>query len=153
MVIHELTPAECDEIVVRTNLGRLGCARAGQPYIVPIFFAFDRLARCLYSFSTLGQKIEWMRSNPKVCVQVDEIADQFHWTSILITGLYQEISDSPRESDALRRAHDLFQQRSAWWLPAAGKLATGEKRDNPVVYRIRIATMSGRRAARPSGQN
>jgi hypothetical protein len=24
----------------------------------------------------LGKKIEWMRANPKVCIQIDEIADQ-----------------------------------------------------------------------------
>ena len=30
----------------------------------------------LIDFSTFGKKIEWIRANPKVCIQVDEIADQ-----------------------------------------------------------------------------
>jgi nitroimidazol reductase NimA-like FMN-containing flavoprotein (pyridoxamine 5'-phosphate oxidase superfamily) len=151
MVIHELTSAECEEIVLRTNLGRLGCARGGQPYIVPIFVSYDRVAQCLYSFSTVGLKIEWMRGNPKVCVAIDEIVDQFNWTTILITGRYEEISDAQHHTAALQRAQELFEQRAAWWLPAIGKLSTGEPRETPVVYRIRIKEMSGRQAARSSG--
>ena len=116
----------------------------------PSFFSFDRVARCLYSFSTLGQKIEWMRDNPKVCVEIDEIGDQFHWTTVLMTGRYEEISNSERHSDALDRAQELFQERAAWWLPAAGKLAAGDDRETPVVFRIHIDTLSGRRAARPA---
>jgi len=30
----------------------------------------------LIVFSTFGKKIEWMRANPKVRIQIDEIADQ-----------------------------------------------------------------------------
>ena len=33
-----------------------------QPYIVPIYFSYD--GKHLYGVTTLGQKIEWMRSNP-----------------------------------------------------------------------------------------
>ena len=29
----------------------------------------------LYSFSTVGQKIEWMRANPNVCVETDEVTN------------------------------------------------------------------------------
>ena len=50
-----------------------GWAHDGQPYIVPMTFAYD--ADCLYSFSTFGQAICWMRANPKVCVEVDELRE------------------------------------------------------------------------------
>jgi uncharacterized protein len=148
MLIHELTAAQCQEVLGRTTLGRLGCARDDQPYIVPILLHFDLAEKSLYSFSTIGQKIEWMRANPKVCVEVDEISDQFHWTTIIVFGRYEEIGNSKDESNARRRAHDLFQQRPEWWLPGGGKLTSGEEHGTPVLYRIRIDTMSGRRAAR-----
>jgi hypothetical protein len=38
-----------------------------------------------------------------------------------------------------------------WWLPGAGKLAGGQEHHVPVMYRIRIDRVSGRRAARPVG--
>lgn len=149
MVIHELSASECKEVLAGSNLARLACARRDQPYIVPVFFYFDREQHCLYSFSTLGQKIDWMRSNPKVCVEIEKIVDQFHWETVIVFGRYDELRDSEHESDARRRAHELFQQRPEWWFPAAGKLSGGEKRPTPIVYRIHIDRMSGRRAARP----
>jgi pyridoxamine 5'-phosphate oxidase-like protein len=61
MVILELTNNECIKVLTRLGFGRLGCSQDNQPYIVPIYFAYHE--RYLYSFATLGQKIEWMRAN------------------------------------------------------------------------------------------
>ena len=57
MLIHELTSKESAEFLQRTNLGRLACSKDGQPYVVPIHFSFDLDRGCLYSFSTVGQKV------------------------------------------------------------------------------------------------
>ncbi|HYN06107.1 MAG TPA: pyridoxamine 5'-phosphate oxidase family protein [Vicinamibacterales bacterium] len=148
-MIHELTAAECRGALGRAHHGKLGCARADQPYIVPFSFYFDPREDCLYSFSALGQKIDWMRGNPKVCVEVDDIVDQFNWTTVIALGRYEEVSDSRTDTDARRRAYELFQQRSAWWLPGVAKLASGEEHPTPVIYRIRLERVTGRRAAPP----
>ena len=148
MRVHELTVAQCKELLGRASLGRLACARDDQPYIVPIFFSFDLDETCLYGFSTAGRKIEWMRRNPKVCVEVEEIVDKAHWTTVLATGRYEEIRDQKNDSVAFERVRELFQQRPEWWLPATAKLASGEEHDRPVFYRIRIDELTGRQAAR-----
>jgi nitroimidazol reductase NimA-like FMN-containing flavoprotein (pyridoxamine 5'-phosphate oxidase superfamily) len=147
MQIHELTPHECAEILERTTVGRLACALRGQPYVVPIHFSFDPDRGCVYGFSTVGQKVLWMRENPKVCLEVEEIQDRDHWQTVIAFGRYEEIQDSPEEAEARVRAHDLFQQRQEWWLPAAAKLGSRE-RHAVVVYRIQIEQVTGRRAAR-----
>ena len=148
MRVNELTVAQCKEVLGRTSLGRLACARDDQPYIVPIFFSVDLGENCLYGFSTVGRKIEWMRDNPKVCVEVEGIVDRSHWTTVLVTGRYVEIRDQKQESVAFERVRELFQQRPEWWLPATARLATGVEHDRPVFYRIRIDGLTGRRAAR-----
>jgi uncharacterized protein len=147
MLIHELKRDECREILARSNLGRLACARFGQPYVVPIHFSFDSERHCIYAFSTIGQKIQWMRENPKVCLEVEEIADKDHWTTVLAIGRYEEIHQSPAEGEARRRTEQLFLQRREWWLPGAGKME-GRERPEMVVYRIIIDQLTGRRAAR-----
>jgi len=144
MRIHELTPDECTAALNRLHLGRLACSHADQPYVVPIHFSFDAERKCVYSFATIGQKVRWMRENPKVCLEVDEIVDRDHWTSIVIVGRYEEIHNAPHEAEARRRAEQLFQQRAEWWLPAAAKVASTERPD-VVVYRIQIERMTGRR--------
>jgi nitroimidazol reductase NimA-like FMN-containing flavoprotein (pyridoxamine 5'-phosphate oxidase superfamily) len=153
MIVHELTQDECRAFLGGVGQGRLGCSRADQPYVVPFFFYLDAKGDCLYSFSALGRKIDWMRGNPKVCVEVDEIADQLNWTSVVVFGRYQELHpDSKQDEDERRRAYQLFQQRFAWWLPGLGKLASGDEHYTPIVFRIVIDKITGRRAAQsPAG--
>jgi nitroimidazol reductase NimA-like FMN-containing flavoprotein (pyridoxamine 5'-phosphate oxidase superfamily) len=151
MVVHVLTFEECKAVLARSPVGRLACARDGQPYIVPIFLWFDDESNCLYGFSTVGRKVEWMRRNPKVCVEVDEIADPLHWTTVLVTGRYDEIGDEHEADELRKRAQALVEQRRSWWLPATANLSTGEERERAVLYRIHIVALSGRRTTRPTG--
>jgi nitroimidazol reductase NimA-like FMN-containing flavoprotein (pyridoxamine 5'-phosphate oxidase superfamily) len=130
MVIHELSHEECLAFLGRANQGRLGCSRAAQPYVVPFFFYLDE-------------------TGAKVCVEADEIVDQHNWTSVLVFGRYQELQpDSDEDADERRRAHQLFQQRSEWWLPGLGKLTSGDEHHTPIVFRIFIDKLTGRRAGR-----
>jgi nitroimidazol reductase NimA-like FMN-containing flavoprotein (pyridoxamine 5'-phosphate oxidase superfamily) len=145
VIVHELSPAECRDVLKRSHLGRLACARGGQPYVVPISFDFD--GEHVYSFSILGQKIVWMRDNPLVCLEVDEIADRFNWTSVVAFGRYQELRTSAEHAEARDRARELFELREEWWQPAAAKTQPPEKHV-PIVYRIAIDRISGRRASR-----
>ena len=147
MQIHELTPAECRDLLARTSSMRLACARSNQPYIVPVCLAFDEKTNCLFGASAAGKKITWMRRNPRVCVEVEEVDDRFHWTTLVVTGLYEEIPPDAAKRELRQRALDLFKARSEWWLPALGKV-DGRESHSLVVYRILIDAVSGRRAAR-----
>jgi uncharacterized protein len=147
MLIHELSPKECAALLQRVHVGRLACASHDQPYIVPVQFSFDPDRGCLYSFATLGQKIRWMRTNPLVCVEIDEIVDKDHWQTVVLFGKYEEIRTQHDRADAERRAQAAFEQRQEWWLPGAARLQSGDP-EPPVLYRIRIERMTGRRAAR-----
>jgi nitroimidazol reductase NimA-like FMN-containing flavoprotein (pyridoxamine 5'-phosphate oxidase superfamily) len=147
MLIHELDTTECAAVLQRTTLGRLGCAHDDQPYVVPIYFSYDTDLHCLYGFSSIGQKVNWMRQNPKVCLEVDEIEDKNHWKSVLVVGRYEEIHEDPHEADARRRAERLFQERQKWWLPAAATVSS-KPREHAVMFRITIDRLTGRRADR-----
>jgi nitroimidazol reductase NimA-like FMN-containing flavoprotein (pyridoxamine 5'-phosphate oxidase superfamily) len=144
MRVNELSAAECWEVLSRTHVGRLACARADQPYVVPISFSYDVLANCIFSFSAVGKKVDWMRENPKVCVEVEEVADRYNWTTIVVFGRYDEIGDTPDERGVRARALKLFEERSRWWFPAVAKIGS-EERPAVVVYRIHVETVSGRR--------
>ena len=101
----------------------------------------------MYAFSTVGQKIDWMRQNPKVCVEVEDVADKNHWTTVLALGRYEEMDDSPADRTARDAAQELFSNRPEWWLPAAAKVGSREHHAT-VIYRIQIDRMTGRRASR-----
>ena len=147
MLIHELTHEQCVEVITRMSIGRLACSRADQPYVVPIHYSYDQERHCLYGFSSLGQKVLWMRDNPKVCVEVEDLASRERWTTVLMFGRYEEVGDTLEEAPTRQRIWDLFQQRSEWWLPAAARVVQRD-RHAMVVFRISIDRATGRRAQR-----
>jgi nitroimidazol reductase NimA-like FMN-containing flavoprotein (pyridoxamine 5'-phosphate oxidase superfamily) len=113
---------------------------------VPVYFAYEDNA--LYSFGTLGQKIEWMRANPLVCIEVDEIVDQQQWESVIVFGRYEELPDTSEWQGARAVAYQLLQKSPMWWEPAyVQSIHGGTPRPLvPIVYRIHIARITGRRA-------
>jgi len=151
MLIREMTEDECREVLTRSSFGRLGCAHENQPYVVPIHFAYD--GQDVYGFSTPGQKIEWMRSNPLVCLEMDERTSHDRWTSVIISGRYQELLDTPEFVSDRARAHQALQEHSKWWEYATIPGAEWRRKSGPftpIFYRIRIEKLTGHRAVPPS---
>jgi hypothetical protein len=99
----------------------------------------------VYAFSTLGQKINWMRANPLVCLEIDEHISHNRWMSVVASGRYEELPDTPEFQSERAHAWGILQQRAMWWEPAS--VAT-ERREQftPIFYRIHITQMTGRRA-------
>jgi nitroimidazol reductase NimA-like FMN-containing flavoprotein (pyridoxamine 5'-phosphate oxidase superfamily) len=71
MTLRDMSQAECMSTLEESRFGHLACSKDGQPYVVPIYFAYEK--GVAYSFSMPGRKIDWMRENDKVCLQVDRM--------------------------------------------------------------------------------
>lgn len=142
MIINQLTRKEIEALLPDSQLGRLACARDGQPYVVPVHFAFSEMH--LYVFSHMGQKIEWMRENPRVCVQVDHISNDRTWWSIVISGKFEELPENPMSRFDRGHAWDLLKAHANWWEPAALKPSASVDSQEYVYYRIQIDEMTGR---------
>src|SRR5271166_892763 len=145
MEMNEMTVEECSAFLERASLGRLGCSSENQPYVVPVYFAYD--SGYVYVFSTFGQKVKWMRANPKVCVQTDEIQNQSEWISVIAYGQYEALPE-PQYTAERKHASSLLAKRYHWWLNALGQrqMKAGDKSIEPLFFRVRIHSMSGLRA-------
>jgi uncharacterized protein len=146
MFIHEMTDLECRQALQHATVGRLACARDNQPYVVPMYFVFD--GQQIYAFTTVGQKIECMRANPRVCLEIDERTEHNQWKSVVVFGRYEELPDLPRYEAARIKAHELLEKHPMWWEPAYLGAAhrSVPHSDEPIFYRIKIDRMTGRRA-------
>jgi uncharacterized protein len=148
MIIEDLTAKECRQLLAQSNFGRLACARDNQPYIVPIYFAYepDRL----YAFSTRGRKIDWMRANPRVCVQIDDVQNHYEWTSVIVNGRYEEFPDTLEYSQIRSEVQYQLEKRALWWQTA---YVAQRRRENaadsntPIFYCIHNEEVTGLRAA------
>jgi nitroimidazol reductase NimA-like FMN-containing flavoprotein (pyridoxamine 5'-phosphate oxidase superfamily) len=149
MLIQELTRQESLDLLARTRLGRLGCSKGPQPYVVPVYFTYGNHA--LYSFATLGQKIVWMRANPLVCVEADEVVSQQQWRSVIVFGRYEELSDTPEWQAARAVAQRLLQKSAMWWEPALLSSSTGSPPARAGLLPHSHCSISGHRAIPRSG--
>ena len=99
--------------------GPTGLFLENQPYVVPICFVYE--PEHLYVFSTLGQKIKWMRQNPKVCLQKQTSGSRYNWTSVVLNGTFVEL----RESAEKEHARERLAKFSDWW-----QTSLAERREN-----------------------
>src|ERR1035437_6919110 len=139
---QQLTSQASLEVLARTHLGRLACVRGMQPYIVLIYFAYHDHA--LYSFSLSGQKIDWMRANPLVCLEADQMRRE-QWATVVVFGRYEELFDTPQFRIERALAFNLLQERPMWWeLGGAKNLPAGTPAPVPIYYRIKLEQITGR---------
>ena len=115
MQIRELRTEECRRSWRRRIWGALpACATTGRTSFRPTSTLYED---ALYSFATVGKKIQWMRTNPRVCVEFDEIVDRFNWTTVVVKGRYEELTKSAAHQAARKRAYALFENRPDGGIP------------------------------------
>ena len=147
MIIRDMTHEQCTGALAKHNFGRIACVENGQPYITPFSFAFEDDA--IYSFATVGTRIAWMRANPLVCVEVEDIVSPQNWHTLIVFGRYVELPETPEFAIERAAAHRLLSARKLWWEPGYARTVSHEieRPLDPVFFRIAIDRMSGHYAA------
>jgi nitroimidazol reductase NimA-like FMN-containing flavoprotein (pyridoxamine 5'-phosphate oxidase superfamily) len=156
MVIREMSREECLRVLAGRRLARLACAHENQPYVVPVYLAYYEPSGgevWLYGSTTPGMKVEWMRTNPLVCVEVDEVMAYDQWTSVIALGRYEELPETPGCDDERLRAWQVLKSQPVWWEPGSSAWTARAHRDPaqpfiPVYYRVRIDHITGHEATR-----
>jgi nitroimidazol reductase NimA-like FMN-containing flavoprotein (pyridoxamine 5'-phosphate oxidase superfamily) len=116
-----------------------------EKVIVPVYFAYNN--NYLYSFSTVGQKIEWMRVNPLVCVEVDEVVSPQQWTNVIVVGRYEELPDTPEWRNEQELAYKMLHRTRCGGGPvtrvqSSTARSAGRCRS---FYRIKVVQITGQR--------
>jgi uncharacterized protein len=174
MRIREMSREECVGVLTGVRLMRVACASANQPYVLPMYLAYHQPLDgepCLYGFTTIGQKVDWMRANPLVCVEFDDVASDMKWVTVIVFGRYEELPavpaqnvgrfpehpcaerssilpEAPKPTNETLLAHDLLESRAMWWEPASTMRAALAQANlarglSPVFYKVWIDQMTG----------
>ncbi|MBS1750775.1 MAG: pyridoxamine 5'-phosphate oxidase family protein [Bacteroidetes bacterium] len=98
-MLSKLTDAEIEELLGGQVIGRLGCHAEGKTYVIPISYAYD--GKYIYCHTEEGMKIDFMRKNPDICLQVDNIDNMAHWQSVILWGKFEELIDESTRIHAL----------------------------------------------------
>ena len=145
-MLGEMKPQEIEKLVRQQVIARLGCYAEGQVYVVPVSYAYD--GDYFYFISRDGKKVEMMRKNPNVCLQIDNMQNMSSWQSVVLWGEFEELTDPKERNHALRElmtritpiiSSEIFRITPDWPFPE------DEPENIPgIVYRIRITEVSGR---------
>ena len=135
-MIKPLSDEEARALLRQGRIGRLGCIADDGPYVVPVSYIFE--GDSIYIHSLTGRKIKAMRANPRACLQVDDIKDEYHWRSAIAFGRYEEISDSDERARAL---DDLLKQFPH--LTPIESVPVHDGQSSVIVFRIRVEEVSG----------
>jgi nitroimidazol reductase NimA-like FMN-containing flavoprotein (pyridoxamine 5'-phosphate oxidase superfamily) len=139
--VEDMPAAEMHALLVRGHFCHLGCARNGRPYVVPMNYACD--GETIYFFTTEGMKTDFIKGNPQVCLQVEEIIDSSHWTSVMVTGHAERLT----EQQEIEHAMQCISERNPTLTPAISQtqLDIGGRPNTLALYRVCPDSMDGRK--------
>jgi uncharacterized protein len=131
-MINSLNQREARDLLHENHIGRLGCIVDGNPYVTPVNYYFENDSAYIHSLP--GLKVEAMRSNSRVCLQVDRIESNSHWKSVIAYGNFEEIESPPERMRVLEQMLKLFPLMT----PVESALAQTDGVPHIIVFRVRI---------------
>ncbi len=146
----DLTQAECEEVLGSHYYAHLGCVENDQPFVFPITYLY--LEGYFYGYTQEGKKVEIMRKNPNICIQVEQVnGGLVEWKSVMCWGFFEEIID-PEEIQSIRL---LLADQHGKILVEQGKMEISpmvkimqerpdEEIKSSVVYRMKPVRITGK---------
>ncbi len=97
-MFKNLNEKEIEFILENNYIGQLGYIYNNKPYVVPITYYYDKSINAIICYSGDGHKMNAMRKNNAVSLQVGEIKAVNHWKSILVHGTFEQHFGSDAKS-------------------------------------------------------
>jgi len=147
MMFGTLSNQQMIDVISNNIVGRLGCHADGKTYVVPISYAYQD--GYIYFRTFEGMKISMMRKNPDVCFQVDRMDNTADWQSVIVWGVFEEITDAIERKKGLeillnrmlpKIVSETVKFTSEWPFPPTDDL----NKIDGIVFRIHIKEMTGR---------
>jgi len=141
--MRDLSKTEIEHLLDRRKIGRLGLydRHHQRVYVVPVSYCYRDGAAYLHSAP--GLKLELLHEEPaNVCFEVDDIADEGEWQSVIGWGGFEEIGDPEERQRVLRSFGERLLRgplRDRQRVGRGGMLGAGE-----TVYRVVFDELTGR---------
>ncbi|HEA19799.1 hypothetical protein LCGC14_2851150 [marine sediment metagenome] len=145
----DLTISESTNVIRNNYTGHLGYLSQGEPYVVPITYYFDPSDNCLISYSAEGHKIDAMRKNGSVAIQVEDIASLKNWESAMVHGTFEELQGSVAKQklhDFTKGVKTIIRQKEHKEVEFISEFSgKSYARGTSIIFRITITAITGKR--------
>jgi nitroimidazol reductase NimA-like FMN-containing flavoprotein (pyridoxamine 5'-phosphate oxidase superfamily) len=132
-----LTREQIEQTLHSGAIGRIGCHCEGLTYVVPVAYAYD--GERIIAHSSEGMKLQMMRTNPRVCFQVDHIDNIGCWRSVITWGDFRELA-STEAAQCMGFLIERLQSRQA----AHASYHANSEPYRAVVFEISLVHKTGR---------
>lgn len=103
----DLTVEECRRILAEGRIAHIACTSEGEPYVTPMSYVI--IEGDLYFRTGPGRRVNALREQPHVCVEVTILRGGDAWESALFWGRARFVEDSTTRSEVvaalLRKYH------------------------------------------------
>ena len=147
-MIKKLEQAESLKILDDNYIGHLAYVYQNRPFVIPITYYFDAGNNTIICYSDEGHKINAMRKNTSVSLEVAEIESVNIWKSVLAQGDFEELEGI----DSKNRLHDFSngikeiinkkEKSNPQFISEFSSKIYSE--GIPIVFRINITDITGR---------
>jgi nitroimidazol reductase NimA-like FMN-containing flavoprotein (pyridoxamine 5'-phosphate oxidase superfamily) len=154
-------PTEIARIMNNAQVGRLGLSMNDQPYVVPVNFAFDGDRIYIHCADT-GMKLDFLRTNPRVCFEVDEnlgiVPGPAPWLfgmgyrSVIAFGTARSLTDTEEKTKATRRITEKYagKQMADMITPELAESYRSKQGSRLVIVEIKIESITGKHREIPA---
>ena len=137
-MIKNLDEKATRELLNEQRIGHLGCVlENGEPYVVPVNYLFKDEG--IYVHSLPGQKLDALRANGKVCLQVEKIGKSCRWKSAIAFGEFQEVKRTNKKIEILKE----FSARFEHLTPVEAMIEEQWNLGGLIVFRLNIKRITG----------
>ena len=148
-MIKNINRDECLKIISQNYIGHLAYIYKNAPFIVPITYYYDKKNITVIGYTGEGHKINALRINNAVALEIVDIKSIDTWKTILIQGTFEEL----KGPDAKYELHKFSigvkklilekEKKELHFIPQFSvKTNIGAK---PIVYHINIEEIIGKK--------
>jgi len=142
---------EMERLLKEAEIGRLGTCTDGEPYVVPLLFAYHD-GKIVFHCAKRGKKLDNIAKNPRVCFEVDTgevvpaekpCAFSVQYRSVIAYGAARVCTDLAKVIEVLRLIVDKYAAKDL------GSQITEEtvlRYENLTVVEITIDEMTGKKS-------
>ena len=144
-----LDDKEIKFILENNYIGHLGYIYKNRPYIVPITYYYDRDENTIICYSGDGHKMNAMRKNNSVSLQVEEVEAVSNWKSIMIQGKFEQCFGSNGKAYLHKFSlgvKDVIIEKEHKKLNFISEFSSKFYKENaPIVFLIKIENILGKK--------
>jgi nitroimidazol reductase NimA-like FMN-containing flavoprotein (pyridoxamine 5'-phosphate oxidase superfamily) len=138
---RELTAKECNDLLMRQNVGRIAFTRHDRVDIEPINYVSD--GEWVFGRTSAGTKLTTLLHHPWCAFEADEVRGLFNWESVVVKGTFYLLDPEEGSPDTYRRAQKLLQK-----LVPGTFSAHDPTPHRDIIFGIFVHEISGRAASR-----